>query len=125
MAGVNFFQSPQDGNMAGGWGVPPDGDPNDQAFQQRRGMAQALLRQMPTSQGQMVNGHYVAPTGSEYAMKIAQALQQGQQNFKRQDTARTMGVLNGGESALVNGQAPQLPLQKMGGWLSGLFGGGQ
>lgn len=118
MAGVNFFQDqPQDGNMAGGWGAPPAGDPNDWQAQQRRGMASMLLRQMPTNQGQMVNGNYVAPTGTDYALQIAKALMQGQQNYQKADAARANTIINGGT-------APKIPIDQFKGWVGGLFGGG-
>lgn len=70
-------------NFFGPQGLPAAGDPNDWQAQQQRGMAAMLLRQMPTNQGQMHNGGYAAQPESAYAVKIAQALQQGMKNYQQ------------------------------------------
>lgn len=92
----------------------PDPATNPNAYAQQRGMA-AQLTQRGTApqQGQMVNGHYVAPSATSYASQLASALMGGHKNSQLRDASRASDILNGGTGAVP-------PLQRLG----GLFGGG-
>lgn len=105
MAGVNFFETPT--------------GQTDAAYDPQRMLAMRLMQAGGQSpQGQTVNGRYVAPGYGAYAGQLANSMAGAYKMNQVQDAARAQNLLNGG-----TGDAAANGFTKIGGWLSGLFGG--
>lgn len=84
---ANFF--------AGGSAPDPSADP--QGFARAQNMARAMMAQgAKPQQGQMVGGHFVAPSPMSYATQLANAWGGAQQMRNVQEAQRGWGILNGG-----------------------------
>jgi len=89
---VDFFQAPPN----------PAEDPS--GFNKQRQIASMLMQQgMQGQQGQMVNGHYVAPSPLSYLAQLGSAAAGGYRAGQLRDAARAADLLNGGTGS------PQVP----------------
>lgn len=104
-----------DANFFGGGAPDPASDPT--GFAQQQQMAALLQKQGQTGQpGQTVNGIYVAPSAAGDVNQLASALAGGYKTQQLADAQRASDILNGASG--------QNGIQKIGGWVGGLFGGG-